>query len=557
MDSSSEDELSTLPHSITNIDQKSEIVEVSPKGRFYRVIFTKFNDELGCGAFKVVFRGFDNDQGCEIAWNIINLKNMSSHDRSHISEELKLNRRLKHPNIVSFISAWTNSLKEELVIITEIVTGGSLKQYLKKIKNPRLKVIKLWCKGILSGLNYLHSQNPYPIIHRDLKCANVLIMSNTGDVKIGDFGLSTLMQDKMQTSVLGTPEYMAPEVYKGFYDTKIDIYSFGMCVIEMCTLKSPYSECNNQAMIYKKVMSGEPPAALLHIDNLQVVEFIKKCLIQYEQRPTAEDLLKDKFLSIQEEDDKIHHSLSIVHSPKSNKSSISSSMSTIDVSLIINDNKETRQISFPYNLENDTPEKVAKEMIEELNLDENLLIRVANEIESKVKYASNEGLVNFLEYETPIQIGVTHPSKCIPSMDLDYIDCFTYKKDQFVYKFANTNKLSESKTDDLEEFQGISNFTRRSSMKTVRSENDLAKMAMISSMLCMKKGVENDRGAVKRLQCLLSGALGQALKVDGFFGKKVEAQVKLFQETIGFRPDGIVNNEIWEKLMTYPKQGQS
>ena len=87
-------------------------------------------------------------------------------------------------------------------------------------------------------------------------------MSNTGDVKIGDFGLSTLTEGKMQTSVLGTPEYMAPEVYKGNYDKKIDIYSFGMCIIEMCTLKSPYSECGSQASIYRKVISGELPAGL-------------------------------------------------------------------------------------------------------------------------------------------------------------------------------------------------------------------------------------------------------------------------------------------------------
>ena len=92
-----------------------------------------------------MYRGFDNDQGCEVAWNQINLKNLPSKDRQYISEEVKLNRKLNHPNIVHFISAWTNSSKEELIIITEIVTGGSLKQYLRKIKNPRIKVIKLWC----------------------------------------------------------------------------------------------------------------------------------------------------------------------------------------------------------------------------------------------------------------------------------------------------------------------------------------------------------------------------------------------------------------------------
>ena len=69
------------------------------------------------------------------------------------------------------------------------------------------------------------------------------------------------MRGTMQTSVQGTPEHMAPDVYKGKYDTKIDIYSFGMVVIEICICKSPYSKCSNQAGINKKVMSGEPPTS--------------------------------------------------------------------------------------------------------------------------------------------------------------------------------------------------------------------------------------------------------------------------------------------------------
>lgn len=529
-----------LPHCPTTAEQKSEIAEVSPKGRFYRVIPIKFNDELGCGAFKVVYRGFDNDQGCEIAWNSINLKNMPDHDRMHISEELKLNQRLKHPNIVSFISAWTNSIKEELVIITEIVTGGSLKQYLKKIKNPRLRVIKLWCKGILAGLNYLHSQKPYPIIHRDLKCENILIMSNTGDVKIGDFGLSTLMQDKMQTSVLGTPEYMAPEVYKGNYDTKIDVYAFGMCVIEMCTLKSPYSECSSQSMIYKKVMSGELPAAIYQISDTNVVEFIHKCLLPYEKRPTAEELANDKFLFIDEEDEKIHHALSVVHSPKSNMSSVSSSISFIDISLIINDNGEARQVSFSYNLESDTPEKVAEEMIGDLKLNPILMLPVAKEIEFKVKSTKHDRHANFKGSDSQGVVNIGYPLRSLSPAPLDCVD-----------------QLNESKEDELidDDYTETSTFARKSSMKSVHSENDLGKMALLSSEICLKKGSDNDRGAVKKLQCLLSSALGQPLKIDGFFGKKVDAQVKIFQEKIGAKPDGIVNNNVWEKLLSYPKQG--
>eukprot|EP00612_Vaucheria_litorea_P004671 CAMPEP_0171468940 /NCGR_PEP_ID=MMETSP0945-20130129/10949_1 /TAXON_ID=109269 /ORGANISM="Vaucheria litorea, Strain CCMP2940" /LENGTH=55 /DNA_ID=CAMNT_0011997911 /DNA_START=530 /DNA_END=693 /DNA_ORIENTATION=+ len=54
-------------------------------------------------------------------------------------------------------------------------------------------------------------------------------------------------------SVLGTPEFMAPELYEEAYNEKVDIYAFGMCVLEMVTKENPYNECKNAAQIYKKV----------------------------------------------------------------------------------------------------------------------------------------------------------------------------------------------------------------------------------------------------------------------------------------------------------------
>ena len=213
-------------------------------------------------------------------------------------------------------------------------------------------------------------------------------MSNTGNIKIGDFGLSTVMEEKMQTSVLGTPEFMAPEIYKGCYDKKIDIYSFGMCIIEMCTLASPYSECTTQAAIYKKVISGEPPLALSQIENQDVVDFIKKCLLPADLRPTTAELLADPFLVINEDDDTIHRPLIVSSSPTSGRSM--SSLSQIDISLIINEHGESRQISFPYNIEFDTPEKVAEEMVDELRLNKSYIIPVAKEIEVKLNGNKND-----------------------------------------------------------------------------------------------------------------------------------------------------------------------
>ena len=96
-------------------------------------------------------------------------------------------------------------------------------------------------------------------------------------------------------SVLGTPEFMAPELYDENYTEMVDIYSFGMCVLEMVTLEIPYSECDNVVKIYKKVSSGVRPQSLNKIKDPEVKAFIERCLAQPRARPSAAELLKDPF----------------------------------------------------------------------------------------------------------------------------------------------------------------------------------------------------------------------------------------------------------------------
>jgi len=74
-----------------------------------------------------VYRGYDNDSGCEVAWNVVKMQDLSKEDKMRISTEIEILKNLKHPNIIHFINAWINKCKNEVVFITEIVTGGSLK----------------------------------------------------------------------------------------------------------------------------------------------------------------------------------------------------------------------------------------------------------------------------------------------------------------------------------------------------------------------------------------------------------------------------------------------
>lgn len=144
------------------------------------------------------------------------------------------------------------------------------------------------------ALEYLQSMTPNPIIHRDLKCENIFINSNKGEIRIGDLGLATCMSTSFANSVIGTPHFMAPEMYEEEYDTAVDIYAFGMCLLEMVTLQIPYKECENSAQVFKKVMSGKKPQSIEIIQNEEVKNFILECLKDKDERPTATELLQSK-----------------------------------------------------------------------------------------------------------------------------------------------------------------------------------------------------------------------------------------------------------------------
>jgi len=90
---------------------------------------------------------------------------------------------------------------------------------------------------------------------------------------------------------------MAPELYEEDYTELVDVYSYGMCLLEMATLEIPYSECDSIAKIYKKVTAGVKPQAMTKVSDPELKAFIHKCIGQPRARPSAADLLKDPFLS--------------------------------------------------------------------------------------------------------------------------------------------------------------------------------------------------------------------------------------------------------------------
>uniref|UniRef100_A0A3B3IKY9 non-specific serine/threonine protein kinase n=1 Tax=Oryzias latipes TaxID=8090 RepID=A0A3B3IKY9_ORYLA len=363
-DRQSESEQEAAPADVTGkagSDENEEepgmkAVSTSPGGRFL-----KFDIELGRGSFKTVYKGLDTDTWVEVAWCELQERKLSKVERQRFKEEAEMLKALQHPNIVRFYDFWESPVKGKkcIVLVTELMTSGTLKTYLKRFKVMKPKVLRSWCRQILKGLHFLHTRTP-PIIHRDLKCDNIFITGPTGSVKIGDLGLATLKRASFAKSVIGTPEFMAPEMYEEHYDESVDVYAFGMCMLEMATSEYPYSECQNAAQIYRKVTSGVKPASYSKVSDPEIKEIIGECIChRWEERYSIKDLLNHAYFA---EDTGVRVELNEEDDGK--KSTIALKLWVEDPKKLKGKYKETGAIEFTFDLVNEVPEVVAQEMIE-------------------------------------------------------------------------------------------------------------------------------------------------------------------------------------------------
>ncbi|KAH7297940.1 hypothetical protein KP509_25G019800 [Ceratopteris richardii] len=271
---------------------EEHFVEFDPSGRYGR-----YSEILGKGAMKTVYRGYDMENCKEVAWNKARPPvECSEEQASAVQREIQILRGLHHQGIIRLYCSWVDLYNGDANFITELCST-TLLDYRLKHKRISRKAFKCWGRQILQGLVHLHMQEP-PIIHRDLKCENIFVKCRSNvALKIGDFGSATYLDETHHMHTLvGTPEFMAPEMFQEDYNELVDIYSFGMCMLELLTRECPYSECKSLGQIYKKVINGEKPLALNKVTDMQALNLIKRCLLPAGRRPSATELLADPFL---------------------------------------------------------------------------------------------------------------------------------------------------------------------------------------------------------------------------------------------------------------------
>mmetsp|Transcript_34240 Transcript_34240/g.59928 ORF Transcript_34240/g.59928 Transcript_34240/m.59928 type:complete len:370 (+) Transcript_34240:101-1210(+) len=279
----------------------ASFIEMSSPRAGSKLIRWKKGEKLGEGAYAEVFQCMNVETG-----NLFAVKHFKfSEDPKKVQKEfaslkreILLLRELVHPNIVQYYQTDISETSDAIDVVLEFVPGGSLKSILHKYVKLEECVVQNYTRQLLLGLKYLHEHG---VIHRDLKCANVLVTPD-GVVKLSDFGSSKRfdrLSSGLSKSLKGSPYWMAPEVVlRQGHSYSADIWSLGCIIIEMVTGVPPWSNYSRDSKEVLGLIALPGNLPIIPECSTVMRKFIRSCLAREpDLRPTANDLLRHQMIT--------------------------------------------------------------------------------------------------------------------------------------------------------------------------------------------------------------------------------------------------------------------
>lgn len=234
-----------------------------------------FAHEIGRGSNAVVYLGIEEETNMQVSLKILNGVAETYREFASIEREIKLMNTISHPFIADVYACV--EYEGNVCLVCEYVNGITLLEY-ANANGPldEMESQKIFHQLILT-LEYLHSEKK--IVHRDLKCENVLLDQNK-NIRLVDFEFAReLLQDgenNLCRTTCGSPAYIAPEIIQNNkYDYQVDIWSLGVLLYAITAGKLPFDDDNVIKMI-GLVLNEEPDFPIMLSDNL--VDLLKRML---------------------------------------------------------------------------------------------------------------------------------------------------------------------------------------------------------------------------------------------------------------------------------------
>ena len=253
-------------------------------------------EKLGDGAYSIVYKVKRKEDSNIYALKKVKLKGLSEKEKQNALNEVRILASVKSPFVISYKEAFIEEETETLCIVMEYADKGDLYQkivHLKKI-GCLIEEIDAW-KIFIQMVRGLKSLHDLKILHRDLKSANVFLLSD-GTAKLGDLNVSKVARRGLGYTQTGTPYYASPEVWKDQpYDNKSDIWSLGCVLYEMITLRPPF-RAQNMEGLYNKVIQGQFNKIPERFSD-ELYDIVKLLLkVNTESRPSCDEILKNPII---------------------------------------------------------------------------------------------------------------------------------------------------------------------------------------------------------------------------------------------------------------------
>lgn len=249
--------------------------------------------QVGKGAYGLVYKVRRKSDKSIYALKTIDISKMDKKSLTNTLNEIRILCSINHPNIVGYKEAFIENDGHDLCVVMEFVGGGDLSEKIanRRKNNSLLNENTIW-KYMIQILNGLRALHDIKIIHRDIKSANIFLTDNHETVKLGDLNVAKVAKDDLAQTQIGTPYYLAPEIWQNeVYDYRCDVFSLGCVLFEMAALEVPF-KANSIHELFGKITKGEVPSIPQKYSSLLfncIKAFLKK---KPEERPYVHQILQ-------------------------------------------------------------------------------------------------------------------------------------------------------------------------------------------------------------------------------------------------------------------------